>query len=441
MADDYFVCSPYTSNEKANPFGKFSEFIFYVIIFTVPYYRYRIPFPQYPFFKIDYALGFILILSMIPAIIVGKRFPGTLKSSLWSLLGLYLVINLISSLFTPYVSTSVYGIRMILISYVYLAFILIFVDERGFTRILPSVLFISLGIATAISAIGFYMRIPGLHVSIGQGYIRGYGPTIGANNMALMCNFTFPVLVHFLLYERGGLRRLFIFFVLFSVFLGFIATYSRGGFITFVVTCLFIFVENIHHLKVRNLGLFLAMIGIIFIIGLTFVPRSYYQRILSISHGTKQADISVRRRRAYITVAINSIKKHPFLGTGPYTFLDVWVNSASARRFEWVRRPAHNTYLEVLVGSGFPGFAIFLFLLWQALKNYTKAKKLFLESGNERLASLTGAYRASYLSILVYFFMKSAFHHKYFLLGLALSEVALRIAVKFQAERADHQCS
>ena len=421
--------------ERLRPsFGKVALVVFYLIVFTVPYYRYRIPFPQYPFFKIDYALGAILILLMIPRIILDKRFPATLHSNLWPGLLLFYVINIISALYTPYPATSLYGMRLLTVSGIYIAFILIFVDDKGFFQTLPVVIFVSLGIATFISAIGFYLKLPGLHVGIGQGYIRGYGPTIGANNMALMCNFTFPLLVHFFLYEENFFRRTMVLIALISVLLGFVASYSRGGFLVFMATVLFIFAENIHHLKPKNFGLFLGIIGVVILFGISVVPKSYYQRQLSITHGVKQADISVRRRHDYIIVAIHSIREHPLLGTGPYTFLDVWVHSIYTRKYEMIKRPAHNTYLEVLVGSGFLGFAVFMFLLWRAFKNYTRAKHLFLEMGDRKTASLIGAYRASYLSILVYFFMKSALHHKYFLIGLALSEVALRIAKKVGEE-------
>ncbi len=433
-----YITDDETLGERLRPsFGKLATFVFYLILFTVPYYRYRIPFPQYPFFKIDYALGAILILLMIPRIILDKRFPATLYSNLWPGLLLFYVINIISALFTPYPATSIYGIRMLTVSGVYIAFVLIFVDEKGFFQTLPVVLFVSLGIATFISALGFFLKIPGLYVGVGQGLYRGYGPTIGANNMALMCNFTFPILVHFFLYEEGFLKRTMVLVVLLSVLLGFIASYSRGGFLVFMATALFIFAENIHHLKVKNFGLFLGTIGVIVLFGILFVPKSYYQRQLSITHGVKQADISVRRRHDYIVAAIHSIKKHPLLGTGPYTFLDVWVHSIYTRKYEMVKRPAHNTYLEVLVGSGFLGFAVFMFLLLKALRNYTKAKHFFLELGDRKTASLIGAYRASYLSILVYFFMKSALHHKYFLIGFALSEVAVRIMEKVMAERGE----
>ena len=430
-----FVSDREMLGERLRPsFGKLAYFVFYLIVFTVPYYRYRIPFPQYPFFKIDYVLGVILILLMIPRIILDKRFPATLHSNLWPGLLLFYVINIVSAFYTPYPATSIYGIRMLTISGVYIAFILIFVDEKGFFKTMPAVLIVSLSIATFISALGFFLKLPGLYVGIGQGFYRGYGPTIGANNMALMCNFTFPLLVHFFLYEENFFRRTMILLALVSVLLGFVASYSRGGFLVFLATSLFIFAENIHHLKVRNFGLFLGTIGVIILFGISFVPKSYYQRQLSITHGVKQADISVRRRHDYIIVAIHSIRKHPLLGTGPYTFLDVWVHSIYTRKYEMIKRPAHNTYLEVLVGSGFLGFAVFMFLLWRAFKNYTKAKHFFLERGDRRAASLIGAYRAAYLSILVYFFMKSALHHKYFLIGFAMSEIALRVMKRVQNE-------
>jgi O-antigen ligase len=134
------------------------------------------------------------------------------------------------------------------------------------------------------------------------------------------------------------------------------------------------------------------------------------------------------RRAAYIDVALQSFKQHPVLGTGPLTFKDVWLNSIMAREFKIEERPAHNTYLEVLVGSGLVGLIIFLLLLWRALANFSHARRIFRDMGDIEMASLVGAYRLSFISVLIYFFIKSGIDHKLFLLALPLSETALRLA-------------
>ena len=158
-----------------------------------------------------------------------------------------------------------------------------------------------------------------------------------------------------------------------------------------------------------------------------FIPEAYVERQKSVTLGT-QADKSIMRRASYIPVALNSFKENPALGTGPLTFKNVWVNSIMARRFKMEERSCHNTYLEVLVGSGILGLIAFLVLLWRAFFNFSHAKKIFWDMGDVEMASLVGAYRLSFISVLIYFFVKSGLQHKFFLLALPLSEVALRLA-------------
>lgn len=405
-----------------------NEFLFYLIILTIPYYRYRIPFPKYPFFKIDYLLALFLFLLLASKIIPEKRLPESLKSNLWPWIFIFFFINVISALLTKYPLTSLDGLRFLSVAMLFIALDLVYISRDGFVRILPVVLVVSVGIAAFVTALGYFLKLPGFIAEISQGY-RGVGPTIGANNMALMCIFTIPLLIHFFLFRHGFFYRFIILLSIFIIFMGIITTFSRGGFVVLSATSLLILLENINHIKPKNLGLFLAGVGVALLVVVLILPGTYIQRQKTLAQGT-EADTSLARRSAYLTVGFKSFKKHPLLGTGPYTFQDVWVNSIMTREFKMEKRPAHNTYMDVLVGSGLFGLAAFLLLLWKVLSNYSKAKRLCLNRGDIELASLIGAYRISYISVIIYFFMKSGLQHKYFLLAVALSEIALRVARK-----------
>jgi O-antigen ligase len=408
--------------------GKKNEFLFYLIILTIPYYRYRVPLPRYPFIKIDYILAFFLFLLLTTKIIQEKQLPVTVKSNLWPWFFIFFLINVISALYSKYPQTSLDGLRFLSVAILFIALDLIYITRDGFIRTLPAVLVVSVGISAFITAIGYFLKIPGFISEIGQGY-RGFGPTIGANNMALMCIFTIPLLIHFYLFRHGFFYRSIILLALFTMLMGIITTFSRGGFLNLVVISIIIFFENMWHIKPKNFGLFMGGVGILLIVILLMLPGTYFQRQQTLARG-KQADTSLARRSAYLVVGVQAFKKHPFLGTGPYTFQDIWVNSITTRRFKMEKRPAHNTYMDVLVGSGLLGLTAFLILLGRALINYTKAKKLCLNRGDIEMASLIGAYRISFISVLLYLLVKSGLQHKYLLLALALSEIALRIAKK-----------
>ena len=167
--------------------------------------------------------------------------------------------------------------------------------------------------------------------------------------------------------------------------------------------------------------------GFVLLLAILIIPGSYYARQRTLTKGV-QADLSTSRRAAYVAVGWESFKENPVLGTGPYTFKEVWVNSPAAEIFWQKQRYAHNTYLEVLVGTGVVGLFVFCLILWRAFKNFSESNRYFSNSGNAEMASGVRAYRISYIMLLSYFFIHSALDHKMFLLSLALSQVSLALA-------------
>jgi O-antigen ligase len=163
-------------------------------------------------------------------------------------------------------------------------------------------------------------------------------------------------------------------------------------------------------------------------------PASYFERQSTILEGA-EADKSTRRRTDYLVVGLRSFLKHPILGTGTLTFDKTWVRSEQTLKYDFVERPAHNTYLEVLVGSGAIGLGLFLMLLLQSFANFSQAKKALIALDQEALASLAGMYRLSLVAVLIYFLFKSGLDHKMFLLILPLSQISLNIANDVQDER------
>ena len=255
------------------------------------------------------------------------------------------------------------------------------------------------------------------------------GLTIGSNNMALMGVFTMPLLVHWMLYAKNRKSTITAVLLLIVNILGVISSASRGGFLSLAIITLLLLFELRHRFHPRYLGLVIVVTGIVMVSVISVVPERYFQRQQTIMKGS-EADRSTKRRKGYLVVGWNSIKKHPLLGTGTFSFRKVWVNSEMTKYFDMEERPAHNTYLEILVGTGIIGFFFFMMLLWQTFSNFTKARRLFSNAGLHSMASLASAYRLSFVAVTIYFLFKSGLDHKLFLLSVPLSQVALTLAVK-----------
>jgi O-antigen ligase len=153
---------------------------------------------------------------------------------------------------------------------------------------------------------------------------------------------------------------------------------------------------------------------------------------------TDISDNSISRRIDYIVVAWDAFLENPLLGAGPGTFVDLWGEAVVAGKVEKgesrnYRRPAHNTYLEVLVGSGLLGLLPYLAVILLALKGFFNAQRKFALQGNGGAASLVGAFKLSFISILFYFLILSAFYHKFFWVSLAFSQLVQQFADRREA--------
>jgi len=400
------------------------QLLFYLTVFTIPYYQLRQISEELPFLKVDWLLVMALTVIIIPAIFIQKKVPESLKSNLWPWLGLFLLINFISSLISAYPAHCFASIfNPLLIGLAFIALNMIMISRRGFEKYLPLVLCWSIGINAFLGMLGYFFNF------MPFGGERGRGLTIGANNMALMCIFTVPLLTHWIFHAKTRVRAGIGVLLLIVNILGVVSSESRGGFLGLSIVAILTLYELRHRFHPKYLGITIAIAGAAFIAVLSFVPQEYIQRQATIGTiGEREAGRSIQRREAYLIVAWEAFTRHPLLGSGTSAFPKIWVNSEETRRFKMTERPAHNTYAEVIVGTGIIGFIIFMVLLWKTFRNFSRAKKRFINTGFNNLASLTSAYQLSFIAVCIYFLFKSGLDHKLFLLSLPLSQVALALS-------------
>ena len=254
--------------------------------------------------------------------------------------------------------------------------------------------------------------------------------------MSLMIIFSLPLAVYFLLTARRSWMRLALLMIIAVDVAAVMATFSRGGAVMLALCFLLMLWEYRHKISPRNLGLLLGAGGLIVALFLILTPESYSQRIKSVRDAD---DFSLRRRASYLLVGRELVAERPLLGHGPGTFSTLYAltetGQAFTRNSESGRRDAHNTYLEVLTGSGVAGLALFLTIVFYSLKSFSRARRLFLVSGREQMALLTTAYRISFITLLAYLLIFSDVYHKYLLVSLAASQIVLCLARKPVAER------
>lgn len=442
----YFMVVAVTVSLLATPYYKFSplpaialagwfiairwpQFIFYLILFMIPFGAYR---TLGDGVKLHWILAFVLMLIILLQSLVQKQFPDNLNARLWRWLGLFFLIAVISMLFSPYRETAVHNLILIAVAFLFFAISLVMLTEDNFELVLPRVIVWSVSIGSFLAILGFTFNIHlfAEHVDAGS-FKRGIGGSLDPNNLSLMAVFALPLLAHWMFHAENARTRL-VALLLTIVNLGaVVSTFSRGGFLVLLATIGLIIWNDRHMIKTRNIGLLVASMMAIVLAVILLVPGSYWERQKSLVDGK---DFALERRTSYLMVGWSALKTHPLIGNGPGAFREIYGRSDLGAAFEKKgktrKRYAHNTYLEILVGMGLPGLIIFLIIIYIAFKNFSESRRRCCETGQIKLASVIGSYRISFMALSAYLMIFSDAYHKYLLLSLATSEAALYVTRK-----------
>lgn len=399
-----------------------SQVLYYFLLSTIPFYIWRQVTPVIPVdWYITIALGGIVSVYLITR----KEIPAAFFNNLNKWLILFFIVNFISSLLSPYPGTSQSGMITLFQIYVFIFLNIAFLTEKGIFTILPVVLAVSSGMNGMFAGLDYFFGVTPFYE---KEVVRAFGLTLGANNLSFMSLFAIPPITNKLFNTESP--RLFFFYgilILFNI-AGLVSSESRGGFLVLCIMVIMILIINRHRFQPRFFGLIISVSALFMVLIMVAVPKSYFERQQSLLSENK--DASIQRRTAYITVAMQSFWENPVLGTGTSTFPQVWLNSRQTLFFEIDDRGVHNTYLDVLVGSGLIGLTLFFGLLFQVLRNFIIGMQNFDLTGDIEKKEMVNSFFVSFLTVMVYCLLKTLMDHKYFILSLALSQLIFFISEK-----------
>lgn len=409
---------------------------YYGIIFLIPFGTYRAILGG---LKIHWLFAAILLAILGVRVLVYRRFPEGLKSSIWPWMTAYLMISLVAAIGSVYPQTANKTSRLLIVALLFLGLTLVMVNRRGFIRTLPSVLIWSVSLGSLLAVLGFWVGIGFFAEKTEPGqFTRGVGGSLDPNNMALMIVFIIPVLVYKIIHAETPPRRLLNLGLLLLNLGAMVATYSRGGMVVLVMAAVLITIEFRKRFRPQYLGIATMILISTLLLAWLMIPASYWERQKSLAAGE---DFALKRRTSYLIVGWEAFKEKPLLGHGPGTFPDIYGESIMGAAFERKnstrKRYAHNTYVETLVGTGILGCIGFLAILFHALASFNRAKKMFQQQNNLPLAELVGSYRISFVTTAIYLLIFSELFHKYLLLSIGLSQVSVFLASRDENEH-DH---
>lgn len=404
---------------------------YYLFIFLIPFEFLTRLSETHRLFSVPKALGAWIALVVLLTLLLERGRASTLRSGLWLPIGLFLAVNVCAAALSPFGAVAADHLRKLLVAVTVFGLTLFFVDRRGFRDTLPMVLIGSILANYTLFVLEFVFD-----VSIGWGSEPIFPKGVGQPAYALPTGYSayfvllLPLVAYRFFQARTVTRRV-SWLAVAGVSVGAIVYLgSRAAALTFLLTVALLFAQYLELFRPRFLGLLagLAMLGAAAVIVLT--PAAYWTRQKGVVE--YETDPSVSRRVSYLQAAWESFRERPLLGAGPGTYSQLYARSLQGAQFgnpeSDFRRDAHNTYVEVLIGSGIAGLACFVALVARALANFRGAVRRFKEAGDRADELLTRAYLIVLVATLVFLLFISNLYMKYFWILFALSELAARFS-------------
>jgi len=404
---------------------KRTEIGLFLIISLVPFSQYIQLSEQIGFVTVPKVVGLFMGLVLVLQFLSGQRRLESLRSNLWPALLAFLLVCLLAALYADYPQRAFDSIRRLFNGYILFAFVLLLLASGASRRHLEWVIILSVAASAVLSVIGYVFEMPLFAMNLeAESVKRAVGAANDPNFFAAMLIFTLPLLAHQFVTHRGLARLVASALFLLNVS-AVILTHSRSGALVMGAVLLLLLLVYFPRLKPRHLGL-LILVGATaaLVVGVS-IPPSFTERMQGVTQ--PHEDRAIGRRISYLHVGWEAFKADPVLGVGLGGFKEVYAQSHEARQFEKPgktnKRSAHNTYLELAVGTGSLGLLAFSALSLATLYNFHKARRESLGREDATLANLAQAYQLSFISVLTFFLFLSALYLEYFWLCLAVSQL------------------
>ncbi len=255
-------------------------------------------------------------------------------------------------------------------------------------------------------------------VGAGDGWRLGHLYYYDANDFAVLAVTAIPLGLYFIQFGRTRLARFAAALALGVLFLGFLRSGSRGGFIAFLAVIAFV-VMRYRTIALRVRLLTTAVVVLAF---LGFATDKYWDQMTTIGSDT---DYNMTEESGRINIwrrGVGYMMDNPVFGVGPNNFQ---VAEGTLSPFAWraqmgrgVRwNAAHNSYVQAGAELGVPGLLLFLAVIGSTLRTLRRTGRRQGEDGR-----LSSALTASLVGFVVgAFFLSLAYSEMlYTLVALAI---------------------
>ncbi|MFH1857142.1 MAG: O-antigen ligase family protein, partial [Candidatus Omnitrophota bacterium] len=253
------------------------------------------------------------------------------------------------------------------------------------------------------------------------GASRVEGPERDPNFFAMHLVLAFPIVVNLIWMQKKKLMKV----VLVGITVLFLATivftYSRMAMLALGGVIALLAVRPFFQ-KPRRRAPLISLIVMI-ILAVPFIPSSYWLRAKTIV--LRKGDISIESRLNALQAGLEMIRDYPVRGVGFGIFQYKYIEYARPSYIFHGRMSAHNMYIELAAESGIPALVAFLFVVFFALKELKKARRIFQDKGDVLLLDISNAIEIAIIGFLIGGFFLSQLYLLIFWMCIAFS-IALR---------------
>jgi probable O-glycosylation ligase (exosortase A-associated) len=213
-----------------------------------------------------------------------------------------------------------------------------------------------------------------------------------------------------------------------------LSTYSRGGFLSFGAVAGMTFLRSSHKARALVAGALVAALI------LPVLPTAFWDRMSTIAAPAEERDDAQAGRLHFWRVAIAMVNDRPLLGVGHAAYPSAYD------RYDWTdgrysrRRSVHSSWFGILADTGYPAFALFLFILFSSLWTCRRVRRM---AKRGEIPESLGHYAIGLESALVAFMVGGTFvpfHYvemlwHFLALTMALDNVAAAQAASIREQR------
>lgn len=224
--------------------------------------------------------------------------------------------------------------------------------------------------------------VSNLNVIGGANLLRFSGTFEDPNTLALILSSALPMGIYLARYRGGAFWKTVAALGVVTLIIATFVSFTRAA----IFPILFVIVAVIARETRRSKTAFTLFVMLGAAIVILFVPDIYWKRILALGNieEISATDWSLYLRLKAAKVALQLFAEHPLTGVGLHNFI---VRSGSD---VIVRIVAHNSYLEILSGTGIFGFLALMSVFWSGARACLRGiRRRVRDAADRRLGNLS----------------------------------------------------